>query len=317
MRHRTGFAILSVLIVCVGISSVASGQTTRPDDDRRAQPTTQPSSIDAEPWGPLGGPRVSDRSAPGVRMGFGGTAQRFGDRGNGNLQIYRRILSTMELAPDQEEAIQALIQEFGEATRSYNRTHARELAALRGTLRDNGFRARSRRDQDRATGDDAAPERDVPMTEERQATIEATLARQREIRMAGPRQEDVMVDIFNLLTPSQQKELDDEIIRLAEEARRERDARALEAMEPAQPDAQPNAESDRPAGRDAPRPTDRATDRSPAEIRRLLDADESELTRAERRLVERIRARQKREQDRLTGAPKPPTKHDIDFEDEG
>lgn len=329
MHRHAAFALVSAVLCAVLSTEPLLGQTTRPA--RTPAPTTQPDTLDTEPWGPLGGPRVADRSAPGVRMGFGSSALRFADRGNGSIQQYRRVLSDMDLEPAQEEEIQSLLQSFGEATRDYNRSNAREIASLRRTLRDNGYQGRALGDRvrDRPTDrqadgqtdrpTDRAGDRagaDAPMTEDREATIEAALMRLREIRQAAPRQDPYMVEIFALLTPAQQQELEDALNDMAAEAQRRRDARVLESMEPsATDDDAPTMDGSQ---RAAPtRPNDRVTDRAPEQIRELMDKDESELTRAERRQLDRFRQRVARERDRLNRAPKPPTKDDIVFEDDG
>ncbi|MFG0328797.1 MAG: hypothetical protein ACF8PN_02755 [Phycisphaerales bacterium] len=304
MKHRSSQALW---IACAALITLPGW----------AQDATPPAEID--PAAPLAGPKVEDAPAPGVAMSFSESQTRFQPRDRVSLRFYIDVISRLDGVSEAQTAEGRMIAtEYFRTIREYDAAHKKEIAKLLEQFAqfDRGMddhsmasdRVEPATDTDSPRGRNRAanlasmmrsidPSTLAPEERERFASI---ANRFREIRENRPSDEPVKLALWNLLTPAQQSQFEQELEISLERRRRAREAQQ-DAMAPMDASGEPGMDSARDRRR----------------LARLdVDVDLDSLTPAQRRRYERfVQERDRMRELRRQNPPEPPSRNEIEFED--
>jgi len=276
----------STLLTIIALTSLACFSSLQ---ITRAQDNTTPADQTATTAdrGPLAGPHINQQSqAPGVATGFTAKGRRRAPNDRMRLRLYEKVLSQLDLSPQQQESIKSIHEKLQTETRAYFQKHQEEINQLKTILRSN--------QPDAKPGQSDRP-KDKKVTDTKPSPeVQNARKKMREIIAAKPKADPYLLEVWNLLTPDQQTQFRTEAETI-EQAARERKLGKRNQIDLPNSDKRPFIE------------------RRQEFIKQLLDKESDQLTEQDLQKLERIRRRMEEQKIRLENhqPPQPPKASDI------
>ncbi len=167
--------------------------------------------------GPLAGPRVGDAVVPGVSLQFAENAMTPGRRLQDGLALYSYVdaLRTIDLTEAQREAAIDVLRRARQERQAFEAEHAEEIRALRSEARRRG-----------RTRDGTVTDRQPEPPSEEGGEMADLRGRYQALQAQLPPEEPYILELWALLTPEQQVEVEAFLAQRQEEQRQRRMARA-------------------------------------------------------------------------------------------